>query len=128
MCLTRFDFPVYFTKLVLIAPTYTVLYYSWRKQICRPWSPDPSSKVQSSRKLQVSTLALIMYYIIFVIFRLIMIAEKKTVYSKFPTPLINRLEKHFVLASSVLNEAQKYILGDLVQWVQRFSTVNDHNR
>eukprot|EP00731_Ephydatia_muelleri_P030050 Em0021g573a len=60
-------------------------------------------------------------------FKLIMIAEKKTVYSKFPTPLINRLEKHFVLASSVLTEIQKDVLKEIEEWVEMFSTVKDHN-
>ena len=57
-----------------------------------------------------------------------MIAEKKTVYNKFPTPLINRLEKHFVLTSSVLNVDQEDVHQKLEHWVQMFSTVSDHDR
>ena len=53
--------------------------------------------------------------------RLILIAEKDTVYEKFPTPLINRLEKHFVLTSSVLNKWQEILLKNLDKWVQDFS-------
>ncbi len=53
--------------------------------------------------------------------RLILIAEKDTVYEKFPTPLINRLEKHFVLTSSVLEEWQSNILEDFDTWIQDFS-------
>ena len=56
--------------------------------------------------------------------RLILIAEKTTVYEKFPTPLINRLEKHFVLTSSVLEEWQSEVLGWLQEWVEKFSHVS----
>ena len=52
-----------------------------------------------------------------------MIAEKKTVYEKFPTPLINRLEKHFVLTSSVLTEWQLEVLHYFMDWIQQFSSV-----
>lgn len=53
--------------------------------------------------------------------RLILIAEKDTVYEKFPTPLINRMEKHFVLTSSVLKEWQEIVLKKLEDWIQKFS-------
>ena len=53
-----------------------------------------------------------------------MIAEKDTVYEKFPTPLINRLEKHFVLVSSVLNEKETRVMKKLQRWVQKFSAVS----
>ena len=52
--------------------------------------------------------------------RLILIAEKDTVYEKFPTPLINRLEKHFVLISSVLKEWQEDLLKKFEEWVKKF--------
>jgi len=52
-----------------------------------------------------------------------MIAEKKTVYEKFPTPLINRLEKHFVLTSSVLTEGQLNVLHHFQKWIYQFSNV-----
>ena len=55
--------------------------------------------------------------------RLIMIAEKETVYEKFPTPLINRLEKHFVLTSSVLTEGQLDVLHLFKEWIHQFSNV-----
>ncbi len=55
------------------------------------------------------------------IYRLILIAEKDTVYSKFPTPLINRLEKHFVLTSSVLEGWQKDLLNSFTKWIYEFS-------
>ena len=53
-----------------------------------------------------------------------MIAEKNTVYEKFPTPLINRLEKHFVLTSSVLTEEQQDVLHHFQDWIKQFSSVS----
>ena len=52
-----------------------------------------------------------------------MIAEKDTVYDKFPTPLINRLEKHFVLVSSVLSGMEDGVMSLLKDWVKRFSSI-----
>ena len=52
--------------------------------------------------------------------RLILIAEKKKVYEKFATPLINRLEKHFVLTSSVLEDWQKELLREFEAWISQF--------
>ena len=42
-------------------------------------------------------------------------------YKKFPTPLINRLEKHFVLTSSVLEGWQLKVQSDFGGWIQAFS-------
>ncbi len=53
--------------------------------------------------------------------RLILIAEKDTVYEKFPTPLINRLEKHFVLTSSILEDWQREVLTIFERWIQHFA-------
>lgn len=53
--------------------------------------------------------------------RLILIAEKDTVYDKFPTPLINRLEKHFVLTSSILMPWQEIVLSKFESWIRGFS-------
>ncbi len=55
------------------------------------------------------------------IYRLILIAEKDTVYDKFPTPLINRLEKHFVLTSSILKDWQEAVLKNFEDWISKFS-------
>ena len=55
--------------------------------------------------------------------RLILIAEKDTVYQKFPTPLINRLEKHFVLTETVLLDWQRDVLHSLTQWVEQFAAI-----
>ena len=54
--------------------------------------------------------------------RLILIAEKDTVYEKFPTPLINRMEKHFVLTSSILDERQETMLKEFDDWIVKFSS------
>ena len=43
----------------------------------------------------------------------------------FPTPLINRLEKHFVLTSSVLEDWQSEVLAELEEWVKMFSHVSN---
>ena len=56
-------------------------------------------------------------------FRMILIAEKERVYKEFPTPLINRLEKHFVDTSTILTKPQKEIVDRLKEWAQDFTTV-----
>ena len=56
--------------------------------------------------------------------RLVVIAEKDVVYSKFPIPLINRLEKHNLVTSASLSPAQKVVVDQLKDWVDRFSHVN----
>jgi len=57
------------------------------------------------------------------IFRLILIAEKDKVYEEFPTPLINRLEKHFVVTSTVLTENQKLLLEEVKTWANKYACV-----
>jgi len=52
------------------------------------------------------------------------IAERDVVYSKFPIPLINRLEKHYLVLSASLNTQQKNIVERIDKWVLQFSTVN----
>ena len=42
-------------------------------------------------------------------------------YEKFPTPLINRLEKHFVLTSSILEPWQESLLKKFKEWINKFS-------
>lgn len=56
-------------------------------------------------------------------FRLIVIAEKDVVYNKFPIPLINRLEKHFLVMSSGLTEPQKELSNELEDWVEGFASI-----
>ncbi|XP_056014152.1 E3 ubiquitin-protein ligase rnf213-alpha-like isoform X2 [Ostrea edulis] len=52
-------------------------------------------------------------------FRLIVVAEKEIVYSKFPIPLINRLEKHFLNISTMLSPAQVTLAQKLEDWAQQ---------
>ena len=53
-------------------------------------------------------------------FRLLVVAEKNMVYKRFPIPLINRLEKHFLSTGTLLQGHQKNIYDQLTAWVQRF--------
>ena len=55
-------------------------------------------------------------------FRLIVIAEKAAVYDskRFPIPLINRLEKHFLNASTMLNESQLLMVQQIEAWIKIF--------
>lgn len=61
-------------------------------------------------------------------YRLILIAEKDTVYNKFPTPLINRLEKHFVLSETALSKWQTVVLNKFTNWIERFSEIKNDNK
>ena len=72
-----------------------------------------------SSKQEISNTSTCIYFH----YRLILIAEKSTVYEKFPTPLINRLEKHFVLTETVLYDWQKEVLARLIEWIKKFSTM-----
>jgi len=54
--------------------------------------------------------------------RLIVVAEKQTVYKKFPTPLINRLEKHFLTINTMLDERQQRLAKKLEDWAQDFAS------
>ena len=56
-------------------------------------------------------------------YRLIVVAEKEVVYLKFPIPLINRLEKHVLAMTTMLNEWQKEVLKQLTQWAKTFVDV-----
>ncbi|XP_019854153.1 PREDICTED: E3 ubiquitin-protein ligase RNF213-like [Amphimedon queenslandica] len=58
-------------------------------------------------------------------FKLILIAEKKKVYDDFPTPLVNRLEKHFINNETVLEDWQKTVVDDIEKWLKSFMTDND---
>ncbi|KAL5488495.1 hypothetical protein EMCRGX_G017436 [Ephydatia muelleri] len=59
--------------------------------------------------------------------RLVLIAERTTVYEKFPIPLISRLEKHFVVTSSVFSDWQNDVLKRLTIWVEKFSKCDDYD-
>jgi hypothetical protein len=51
-------------------------------------------------------------------FRLIVVAEKETVYKQFPIPLINRLEKHCLSSSTLLTEGQECLADMLKNWMK----------
>ncbi|XP_036840034.1 E3 ubiquitin-protein ligase rnf213-alpha-like isoform X4 [Oncorhynchus mykiss] len=53
-------------------------------------------------------------------FRLIVIEEKEVVYTQFPIPLINRLEKHYLDINTVLKNEGKEIVKQLQEWVKVF--------
>ncbi|XP_052238404.1 E3 ubiquitin-protein ligase rnf213-alpha-like [Dreissena polymorpha] len=55
-------------------------------------------------------------------FRLIVVAEKQTVYNKFPIPLINRLEKHFLTVHTILNGRQMKLATELHDWAKQFAS------
>jgi len=57
-------------------------------------------------------------------FRLVVVAEKKVVYEKFPIPLINRLEKHILTMSTMLTEDQIEVAEELTKWIKQFAEVN----
>ena len=56
-------------------------------------------------------------------FRLIIISDKESVYNpkRFPIPLLNRLEKHFLNASNLLDEKMKNINERLKIWLKHFA-------
>ena len=56
-------------------------------------------------------------------FRMIVVAEDKDVREKFPIPLINRLEKHFLGMETLLDLDQKASVQKLQVWVKQFSEV-----
>jgi hypothetical protein len=60
-------------------------------------------------------------------FKLILIAEKDKVYDKFPLALINRLEKHVVTISTVLEPKHQATLREFEQWINRFTSVVDRH-
>ena len=60
--------------------------------------------------------------------RLILIAKRKAVQEKFPIPLINRLEKHFLAMSTVLNPWQRDMADELSTWVISFANVTAKGR
>ncbi|XP_074967750.1 E3 ubiquitin-protein ligase RNF213 [Phalacrocorax aristotelis] len=57
-------------------------------------------------------------------FRLIVIEEKDVVYKHFPIPLINRLEKHYLDISTVLDKGQTETVKELKKWVHEFTAAN----
>lgn len=60
--------------------------------------------------------------------RLIVIAEKDVVYNEFPIPLINRLEKHYLVTLTSLTPDQMELVDKLRTWVSDFSEVTRENK
>ena len=58
-------------------------------------------------------------------FKLIVVADKDTVRERFPTPLINRLEKHILTMSTVLTNDGVIVSKQLAEWVYKFSTLDE---
>ncbi|XP_022796393.1 E3 ubiquitin-protein ligase rnf213-alpha-like isoform X3 [Stylophora pistillata] len=61
-------------------------------------------------------------------FKLIVIAEKDVVYNNFPIPLINRLEKHFLVTLTSLTSDQKDLVQKMRTWVAEFAEVSGEGR
>ena len=59
-------------------------------------------------------------------FKLIVVADKQTVQERFPTPLINRLEKHSLTMLTVLRRKGTSISKKLDGWACNFSTLDPH--
>jgi len=57
-------------------------------------------------------------------FRLIVIEEENIVYTQFPPPLLNRLEKHCLDMNTVLNWQQQQLKQDLQTWASLFVSVD----
>ena len=62
-----------------------------------------------------------MHSVILSFLRLIVVAEKSTVYKSFPIPLINRLEKHFLVMSTSLTERQSELSNLIGKWANEFA-------
>ena len=62
-------------------------------------------------------------------FRLIVIAPKKYVYdsTKFPIPLINRLEKHILTVESILSSRKMDVVKRIREWCDAIANISTHN-
>ena len=60
-------------------------------------------------------------------FRLIVVADKKSVYNpkKYPIPLVNRLEKHILSIQSILNSKLKSIVRFIENWIIDFTAISE---
>ncbi|KAH1172131.1 hypothetical protein KIL84_007749, partial [Mauremys mutica] len=58
-------------------------------------------------------------------FRLIVIEEKNVVYTQFPTPLLNRLEKHCLEMNTILHWQQEKLMKQLNEWAKSFVTIQN---
>ncbi|KAH1171819.1 hypothetical protein KIL84_007437, partial [Mauremys mutica] len=58
-------------------------------------------------------------------FRLIVIEEKNVVYTQFPTPLLNRLEKHCLEMNTILDWQQEKLVKLMNEWAKSFVTIKN---
>ena len=54
---------------------------------------------------------------------MIVVAEDADVWDKFPIPLVNRLEKHYLGMETMLNPEQLELVNQMKQWTKLFSEV-----
>lgn len=52
-----------------------------------------------------------------------LIANKDRVYEDFPIPLINRLEKHYLVTSIMLSDKEKKLMDKIVCWVEDYTHI-----
>ena len=60
-------------------------------------------------------------------FRLIVVADKKSVYNpkKYPIPLVNRLEKHLLSIDAILNDNMKKIVQSINKWLEQITSTSE---
>lgn len=66
------------------------------------------------------------FFIKKIIFRLVVVAEKRVVYREFPIPLINRMEKHFLTMEGMLTSVQLNLSFELEKWANKFSRFDSY--
>ena len=54
---------------------------------------------------------------------MIVVAEDTDVWDKFPIPLVNRLEKHYLGMETMLKPEQLELVNQMKQWTKQFSEV-----
>ena len=54
---------------------------------------------------------------------MIVVAEDSDVWEKFPIPLINRMEKHYLGMETMLDDKQLMLVNQLKKWTKMFSEV-----
>lgn len=61
-------------------------------------------------------------------FKLIVIADKNLVYESYPIPLINRLEKHFLITSTSMSVVEQELTDQLKQWASSFASFDSYRK
>ena len=61
-------------------------------------------------------------------FRLVVVAEDKDVLNRFPIPLINRLEKHYLGMETILPHDFSNLVSRLKQWINLFCKVTSQSQ